>query len=57
MSAIFVVVSHLVEVIFIELADKAGKVAVLEVFGQDRLCEAFVLDGNIFSHSDIRALG
>lgn len=43
MTAVFVVVSHLVEVVLVELANEAGKIAVLEVFGQDRLCESFVL--------------
>ena len=43
MSALFIVMSHLVEVILVELAHEAGKIAMLEVFGQDRLGEPFIL--------------
>lgn len=43
MPVLFVVVSHLVEVILVELAHEAGEVAVFEVFGKDRLGESFVL--------------
>ena len=44
LSALFIVVSHLVEVVFVELAHEAGEVAMLEVFGKDRLCESLILD-------------
>ena len=44
MSALFIVVPDFVEVIFIELPNKAGKVAMLEVFREDGLGEAFILD-------------
>ena len=43
LSAVLVVVSHLVKIIFIELSDEACKVAVFEVFGQDRFGESFIL--------------
>lgn len=43
MAVILIVMSHLVEVIFVELAHEAGEVAVLKVFRQDRLGESFVL--------------
>lgn len=43
MSTLFIVVSHLVEVVLVELAHKAGEVAMLEMFGKDRLGESFIL--------------
>ena len=43
MPTLFIVVSHLVEVILVELAHKAGEVAVFEMFGKDRLGEPFIL--------------
>ena len=43
LPAIFVVMSHFMEVILVELPYEACEVAVLEVLGQDRLCESFVL--------------
>ena len=43
MPIFFIVVSHLVEVIFVELAHEAGEVAMLEVFGKDRFGEPFIL--------------
>ena len=43
MSALFIVMSHLVEVILVELAHEAGKIAMLEMFGQDGLGEPFIL--------------
>ncbi len=43
MSTVFVVVSHFVEVVLIELTDETGKIAVLEMFGQNGFCEPFVL--------------
>ncbi len=43
MPTLFVVVSHLVEVVFVELAHKAGEVAMFEMFGQDRLGEPLIL--------------
>ena len=42
-TAILVVLSDLVEVIFIQLSDETRKVAVLEVFREDQLGEFFVL--------------
>lgn len=42
-TAIFIVVSDFVEIVFVELAYKTGEVAVLEMFGQDVFCEFFVL--------------
>lgn len=35
MSTLFVVVSHFVEIVLVELSDEAGKVAVLEMFWED----------------------
>ena len=49
LSAVLVGVSHFVEVILVELPDEAREVAVLEVFGQDGLCESFVLRGRLIS--------
>ena len=45
LPAILIVVSHFVEVVFIQLADEAGKIAVFEVFGQDGFGESLVLRG------------
>lgn len=39
----FIVVSHFVEVVLVQLAHEAGEVAVLEVFGEYVLCELFIL--------------
>lgn len=43
MPTLFVVVSHLVEIILVELAHKTGEVAMFEMFGKNRLGESFVL--------------
>ena len=43
MSAILIVVSHLVEVVLVELADETREVAVLEMLGKNRLGESLVL--------------
>lgn len=43
MPTLFIVVSHLVEVILVELAHEAGEVAVFEVFRKDGLGEPFIL--------------
>ena len=43
MPTLFIVVSHLVEVVLVELAHEAGEVAMFEMFGEDRLGESFVL--------------
>lgn len=43
MSTLFVVVSHFVEIVLIELSDEAGEVAMLEMFWEDRFGESFVL--------------
>ena len=43
MAIVFVVVSYLVEIILVELADKACEVAVFEMFGEYRLGESLVL--------------
>ena len=43
MSTLFIVVSHFVEVILVELAHEAGEVAMLEMFRQDRLGEPLIL--------------
>lgn len=42
-TPLLIVVSHFVEVILVELANKTGEVAVLEVFRQDVFREALVL--------------
>lgn len=42
-DSIFLVLPDFVEVIFIQLANKAGKVAMLEVFRKNMLCELLVL--------------
>ena len=43
MPILFIIVSHLVEVILVELAHEAGEIAMFEMFGKDRLGEAFIL--------------
>lgn len=43
MAIVFIVVSYLVEIILVELADKAGEVAVFEMFGENRLGKSLVL--------------
>lgn len=43
MPTLFIIVSHLVEVILVELAHEAGEVAMFEMFGKDRLGEPFIL--------------
>ena len=45
MPTLFIVVSHLVEVILVELAHEAGEVAMFEMFRKDRLGESFILHG------------
>jgi hypothetical protein len=40
---VFVVLSNLVEVIFVELPDETGKIAVLEMFGKNQFRELLVL--------------
>lgn len=50
MTILLVVVSHLVEVVFIQLAHKTGEVAVLEVLRQDVLGEFFVLRAVVNIH-------
>ena len=45
MPALFGVLSDLVEVIFVELSDETGKIAVFEVFRQDGLGESLILGG------------
>jgi hypothetical protein len=42
--ALFIVLAHFVKVIFVQLADEAGKVAVFEMFGKDGFGEFLVLD-------------
>lgn len=37
--------SDLVEVVFVELTDEAGKVAMFEVFRENRLRELLILEG------------
>lgn len=43
LAVFLIVVPYFVEVVFIELPDKAGKVAVLEMLGENVFCEFFVL--------------
>jgi hypothetical protein len=42
-AALFIVVPDFVKVIFVQLTHETGKVAVLEVLGQDVLCKLLVL--------------
>ena len=44
MPTLFIVVSHFVEIILVELAHEAGKVAVFEMFGKDGFGKSFILD-------------
>ena len=43
MTILLVVVSHFVEVILVQLTDKTGEVAVLEMLGENVFRELFVL--------------
>jgi len=43
LSILFIVVSDLVEVVFVELTDETGEVGMLEVLGKDVLCESLIL--------------
>lgn len=43
MTTLFIVVSHLVEVILVQLSDEAREIAMFEMFGEDRFGEPFVL--------------
>lgn len=43
LSILLVVVAHFVEVVLVELANKTGKVAVLEMLWQDVFGEFFIL--------------
>ena len=43
---IVVVLSHLVEIVLVQLAHEGGEVRVLKVFGKDRLGELFVLEND-----------
>lgn len=43
LAALFVIVADLVKIILVQLAHKTGEVAVLEMFGQNMLCEFLVL--------------
>ena len=48
-SIVFVVLSDLVEVIFIQLSNEAGKVAVLKMFRENQFCELFILSSTLIS--------
>lgn len=52
MSILFIVVSHLMEVVLIKLAHEAGEVAMFKMFGQDRLGEPFILHKESVRASD-----
>lgn len=43
MSAFFIIVPDFVKVILVELPNETGEVAMLEVFGENRLGEMFIL--------------
>ena len=43
MTPLFIVMPDLVEIILVELSNETCKVAVLEMFGQYRLGESFIL--------------
>jgi hypothetical protein len=42
-SIFFIVMSHFVKVIFVQLSHETGEVAMLEMFGEYRLGKAFIL--------------
>ena len=46
-AGFFVVVPHFVEIVFVELANEAGEIAVLEVFRKYGFCEFFVLSKRV----------
>ena len=43
LTRVFVILANFVEVVFVELAHKAGKVTVFEVFRKDGFCKFFAL--------------
>lgn len=43
LSSLFIILSHFVKIVFVELAHKAGEVAVLEMLRQDRLGKLLAL--------------
>lgn len=43
MPALLIVMSHLVEIVFVQLSHEAGKIAMLEMLWEDRLGESLVL--------------
>ena len=45
LSALFIVMPHFVEVIFVQLSHEASKVAMLKVFRKDGFGEALILAG------------
>ena len=44
-TSVLVALSHLVEIILVELADEAREIAVLEMLGEDGLGELLILHG------------
>lgn len=53
LTALLIIVTDFVKIVFIQLADKTRKIAVLEMFGQDGFGKSFVLRWT----SDYRAIG
>lgn len=49
LATLLVVLPDLVKIVFIELAHKTGKIAVLEMLGQDGLGELLALEIRILS--------
>lgn len=47
LAILLIVVSHFMEVVFVQLPDEAGEIAVLEVFGEDMLGEFLVLPSRL----------
>lgn len=47
LAVLFVILANFVEIVFVQLAHEAGKVAMLEVLGQDGLGEFLALDAQV----------
>ena len=43
LAGLLIIVTHFVEIVFVELSDEAGEIAVLEVLGEDVFGESLIL--------------
>ena len=54
LAIFFVILTNFVEVVFVQLAHETGEVAMLEVFGEDRLGKFLALDPRVSHFFDPR---